>query len=123
MARELDIPIEVIGCPTVREASGLAMSSRNLRLSQEALDKAARLYTEKQSIADGLQQAEHLADLTERSSKRLLQDGFTEIEYLELASAIDLKPLDRPSEAARLCAAAWMDGIRLIDNIEIPAMN
>lgn len=123
MARDLDIPIEVIGCPTVREASGLAMSSRNLRLSQEALDKAARLYAEMQSIADGLQQGELLTDLTERSSQRLLQDGFTEIEYLELTSATDLKPLDRPSEAARLCAAAWMDGIRLIDNIEIPAMN
>ncbi|MCI5097026.1 MAG: pantoate--beta-alanine ligase [Rhodobacteraceae bacterium] len=123
MARDLDIPIEVIGCPTVREASGLAMSSRNLRLSQEALDKAARLYAEMQAIAAGLQQGEALADLVERASARLLQAGFSEIEYLELASATDLKPLDRPTEAARLCAAAWMDGIRLIDNIEIPALN
>ncbi len=123
MARDLDIPIEVIGCPTVREASGLAMSSRNLRLSQEALDKAARLYAEMQAIAAGLQQGEALADLVERASARLLQAGFSEIEYLELASATDLKPLDRPTEVARLCAAAWMDGIRLIDNIEIPALN
>jgi pantoate--beta-alanine ligase len=123
MARDLDIPIEVIGCPTVREASGLAMSSRNLRLSQEALDKAARLYAEMQAIAAGLQQGEALADLVGRASARLLQAGFSEIEYLELASATDLKPLDRPTEVARLCAAAWMDGIRLIDNIEIPALN
>lgn len=122
MARDLDIPIEVTGCPTVREPSGLAMSSRNLRLSAEGLDRAARLYALMQEVAARLAAGEAFSVLAGPARDALAAAGFADIEYFELRCEARLQQLDRPDRPARLFAAAWMDGIRLIDNIEIPAL-
>lgn len=119
MARDLDIPIEVIGCPTVREASGLAMSSRNLRLSPEGLEKAAHLSRVMQAAADGLKGGASFETLAGKAKLDLEQAGFVDIEYFDLRSATSLETLDRPTEPARLLAAAWMEGVRLIDNIAV----
>ena len=119
MARDLDIPIEVIGCPTVRESSGLAMSSRNLRLSPEGLEKAAYLSRVMQAAADGLKGGASFATLADKAKLDLEQAGFVDIEYFDLRSATSLETLDRPTEPRRLLAAAWMEGVRLIDNIAV----
>ncbi|WP_171175402.1 pantoate--beta-alanine ligase [Ruegeria sp. HKCCD8929] len=121
MARDLDIPTEVIGCPTVREASGLAMSSRNLRLSPEGLEVAAHLNAAMRSVAEALGRGEAFDEVAKHACAGLLEAGFSEVEYLDLRSAASLKPLGRASEPARLFAAALVEGIRLIDNIEVPA--
>ncbi|GAA4480990.1 pantoate--beta-alanine ligase [Gluconacetobacter asukensis] len=121
MAADLDIPIRVETCPTVREADGLAMSSRNRRLTgpgdrdharalPRALADAAR------AIADG--QSMDMVMATTRD--RLLAAGFSDVEYLELRREADLAPLARfDGQPARLLAAAWLAGVRLIDNVPV----
>ncbi|MFV1601394.1 MULTISPECIES: pantoate--beta-alanine ligase [unclassified Phaeobacter] len=123
MARDLDIPITVQGCATVREASGLAMSSRNMRLSAEALGKAGQLYPVLSDLAGQLRGGAEFGALVERARARLAAAGFGEIEYLDLRCAETLAPLVRPDRPARLLAAAWLDGIRLIDNIAVDQLN
>jgi pantoate--beta-alanine ligase len=123
MARDLDIPIEAIGCPTVREASGLAMSSRNMRLSAEALEKAGQLYPIMTGCADRLAAGESLAQIEPDARAALTAAGFGEIEYLDLRCADTLAPLQMPSRPARLLAAVWLDDVRLIDNIPVPQLS
>ncbi|WP_192964608.1 pantoate--beta-alanine ligase [Phycobacter azelaicus] len=122
MARDLDIPIEVIGCPTVREASGLAMSSRNMRLSVDALEKAGQLYPIMTDCAARLTAGEAFEKIEPDARAALDAAGFGEIEYLDLRCADTLAPLQTPTRPARLLAAAWLDGVRLIDNIPVPQL-
>ncbi|MCA0872534.1 pantoate--beta-alanine ligase [Seohaeicola saemankumensis] len=122
LVRDLDIPITVTACPTVREVSGLAMSSRNLRLSEQGLVNAAKLYPILQDIAVELAQDTRFAPLAERARLRLAEAGFGQIDYLDLRAEDDLGALDHPSRAARLFAAAHLEGVRLIDNIPVPAV-
>ncbi len=122
LVRDLDIPISVTACPTVREASGLAMSSRNLRLSEQGLVNAAKLYPILQDIAVELAQDARFAPLAERARLRLAEAGFGQIDYLDLRAEDDLSALDHPSRAARLFAAVHLEGVRLIDNVPVPAV-
>ncbi|WP_170336286.1 pantoate--beta-alanine ligase [Ruegeria arenilitoris] len=120
MARDLDIPIDVIGCPTVREPSGLAMSSRNLRLSPEGLTIAARKNTIMRELAERLPRGEPFAELAKEAEAALLDAGFTEVEYIDLRCAETLEALPHANRPARLFVTAWADGVRLIDNIAVP---
>lgn len=120
MARDLDIPIEIIGCDTVREANGLAMSSRNLRLSPDELERASALHRVMQDIAVQLAGGAALSTLRDDAQTKLKAAGFGDIEYLALCCQNTLQLLERPDRPACLLAAAWMGEIRLIDNIAIP---
>ncbi len=117
MARDLDIPIEVIGCPTVREPSGLAMSSRNMRLSPAATETAGQLNPMMEAAAARLRAGEDYAPLEAEMRARLRDLGFSEIEYIDLRCAEDLATMTRLDRPARMLVAAWLDGVRLIDNI------
>lgn len=119
MARDLDISTEVIGCPTVREPSGLAMSSRNQRLSPAGLEIAARKHAVMQRLADRLTAGEPFAPLVDGARADLTEAGFSEVEYIELRCADTLQSLPGANRPARLFVAAWADGIRLIDNIPV----
>ncbi|WP_027256748.1 pantoate--beta-alanine ligase [Leisingera aquimarina] len=123
MARDLDIPIEVVGCPTVREASGLAMSSRNLLLPKDGLAKAAALNAAMREAAVKASAGSPWAPLEAAARQALAEAGFGDVEYFDLRCAETLEALDTPTRPARLLAAAWMDGIRLIDNIEVLKLN
>ncbi len=123
MARDLDIPIEVIGCPTVREASGLAMSSRNMRLSAEALEKAGQLYPIMTDCAARLAAGEAFEQIEAEARAALQAAGFGEVEYLDLRCAEMLAPLQRPTRPSRLLAAVWLNDVRLIDNIPVPELS
>lgn len=119
LVRDLDIPTEIVGCATVREEDGLALSSRNVRLSETARNTAPRLYAILQDVADELRGGATAEAAIYTAKARIEQAGFTEVEYLELRAEDGLTPmtvLDRP---ARLLVAAWLDGVRLIDNIPI----
>lgn len=119
MARDLDIPIEVIGCPTVREPSGLAMSSRNMRLSPAATETAGQLNPMMEAAAGRLRAGEDYAPLEVEMRARLRDLGFSEIEYIDLRCAEDLATMTRLDRPARMLVAAWLDGVRLIDNIAV----
>ncbi|MCG7521115.1 pantoate--beta-alanine ligase [Ruegeria sp. Ofav3-42] len=119
MARDLDIPTEVVGCPTVREPSGLAMSSRNLRLSPEGLDIAANKHRIMRDLANALKDGAQFDQLAAKAEADLLAAGFTQVEYVQLRCAENLEPLSHATRPTRLFAAAWADGVRLIDNIPV----
>lgn len=121
MARDLDIPIEIVACPTVREEDGLAMSSRNMRLSlseRPAAPKlAAILFDAAARIAGGAP-----VDATLDTARlAIAAAGYGRIEYLELRGEDDLAPLHTLDRPGRLLVAAWLGETRLIDNVEIPA--
>lgn len=119
MARDLDIPIEVIACPTVREADGLALSSRNVRLSpaerQIAPKLAPTLFKAAEQMAEGASVSQVLA----QAKEAILAAGYDKVEYLELRSEEDLLPLAEFDRPARLLVAAWLGETRLIDNVQL----
>ncbi|HEY3081339.1 MAG TPA: pantoate--beta-alanine ligase [Chloroflexota bacterium] len=121
LARDLDIPIEVVGCPTVREADGLALSSRNVYLTSEQRPRAG-------ALSRGLRAAQVAHAAGERSGERLealilgelRQAGLT-VDYAAVVDADTLEPLDRVETTARALVAARLGTVRLIDNVPIPA--
>ena len=119
MAMDLNIPIEVVGCPTIREMDGLAMSSRNLLISDRARVKAPVLAEVMNEMQEALVSGASMSDLLEDAKAKIVNAGFNEVEYLDLRDGNDLSLLDRPVEGARLFAAAWLAGVRLIDNIAV----
>ncbi|WP_132996850.1 pantoate--beta-alanine ligase [Sulfitobacter sp. TCYB15] len=119
LARDLDLPIEVIGCPTIREEDGLAMSSRNLLLSDRARTWAPELHRAMEEMSEGLLAGGDLETLREAAVSRVERAGFTQVEYLDLRSADQLELMTTPNRPARLLAAAWLAGVRLIDNIAV----
>lgn len=121
LAIDLNLPISVIGCPTYRETDGLAMSSRNVRLTPQGRAQAPALYAELQRVAGELAAGKAMEDCEASARAAILAGGYTEVEYLELRGEAGLAPLSRPSEKARLLVAAWLDGVRLIDNVAIPS--
>lgn len=120
LARDLDLGVEVVGCPTIREIDGLAMSSRNLLLSDQARSRAAALNEVMEDMATRLGQGTALDDLLHDAKARLAAAGFAEIDYLEMRTNDTLALIDCATEPARLFAAAYMAGVRLIDNVDVP---
>ncbi|MCW1918586.1 pantoate--beta-alanine ligase [Rhodobacter sp. KR11] len=108
MVADLNIPVEVLGVPTLRDPDGLAMSSRNARLSAQARARAAALPLWMGRMAAGTPAHEAEAGL--------LAAGFDRVEYLAFHDAETLDA-PRPGHPRRLLAAAWLEGVRLIDNI------
>ncbi|MBI1274697.1 pantoate--beta-alanine ligase [bacterium] len=121
MVRDLDIPVSIQGVPTLREADGLALSSRNRYLSKEERAAAPALYKELQALRDAIHKGGKIADKQEQASKKLIKAGFAKVDYIGLADAESLEPLTawKPGQPARLLAAAWMGKARLIDNIAV----
>lgn len=119
MAKDLDIPIEVVGCPTVREADGLALSSRNVRLSPAERASAPKLAAILLDVARKLSGGLDAAPFIEVAKAAIVEAGYREVEYLELRSADDLKPMQRADREARLLAAAWLGDVRLVDNVVV----
>ncbi|HKN92836.1 MAG TPA: pantoate--beta-alanine ligase [Thermoleophilaceae bacterium] len=116
LVRDLNIPVEIRVCPTVREESGLALSSRNAYLSDEERERAA-------AISRGLRAAEDTVRAGERDAAKVLAAARAELdaaqiepEYLELRSADDLSPVERVNGSTLLAVAARVGRARLIDN-------
>ena len=115
---DLDFDIRLVGCPTVREADGLAMSSRNVRLTAEHRAQAAVL---RQSLSTAAAfYAAFGAEAAQRAGRELIADqsqGIT--EYFEVASLPDLQPVSQPEAGQRVavCLAVFFGEIRLIDNL------
>lgn len=120
MVRDLDVPVEIIGYPTVREADGLAMSSRNVRLTPEHRADAPR-------IRRALEGARSLLQFGERSGapflaaarKHLDESPFLKIDYLELVDAETLQPVGHIKRPAVLATAVFYGEVRLIDHVTL----
>jgi len=123
MTRDLDIPIGIIGCPTVREPDGLALSSRNVRLSAEERTVAPKLAALLSQTAKELSAHVEARFVLEAAKASILAAGFREVEYLELRSEAELSPLKRADRPARLLVAAWLGETRLIDNVFVPTVH
>lgn len=119
MVADLNIPVEIVGCETVREHDGLAMSSRNVRLDPLSRAQAPALHRILQRAAAAIRDGVPVAVQLATAREELRQAGFTEIEYVDLRDARNLLPVLSPEAPARLLAAAWIGGVRLIDNIAV----
>lgn len=118
MAEDLNMPIEIIGLPTVRESDGLAMSSRNNYLTPEQRAIAPRLQQVLQSTLKRLNSGEYenYIELQQWAMDQLNQQGF-KAEYIEIRRAIDLLPPNTEDTDLVLLASAWLGKARLIDNL------
>jgi len=119
MVRDLDIPVEIIGAPTVREADGLAMSSRNNYLTPEERKIAPALYRIISEIADKVRGGQHPIDQRPWAEAELTKAGFGAVDYLAVRDAETLEPVSDASRPARVLAAAWLGSTRLIDNVSV----
>jgi pantoate--beta-alanine ligase len=119
LVRDLNVPVEVVGCETIREGDGLAMSSRNVRLTVEGRAMAPVLYAAITRAAEDIR-AGHADRMAIREAAEAMRAaGFDRVEYIELRDAETLMPSDDPRRPRRMLAAAWVDGVRLIDNIPV----
>lgn len=121
VVRDLDFPIEIVPCPTVRESDGLAMSSRNQRLSPEERGIAPAMAQALGNAASRIAKGEPAAKPIAEARDSIAAAGFSKVEYLELRAEKDLRSLDRANEPARLLAAAHLGSVRLIDNVSVKA--
>ena len=120
LARDLDIPVAIAGAPTMREADGLAMSSRNAYLSPSERAIAASLNRELRELAQAVVRGEPCRAAEEHALRVLLENGFTSVDYVTVADAETLQPIERIGKLpARAFAAAWLRRTRLIDNVAI----
>lgn len=119
MARDLDIPVAIEGCPTVRENDGLAMSSRNAYLSADERRIAARLNHILHDAIKAVHAGAAIAATEAEAARHLLAAGFTSIDYIAIRDAQSLAPIADLARPARILAAAWLGKTRLIDNMAV----
>lgn len=120
MARDLFLPVEVVGAPTVREPDGLALSSRNAYLSQNARARARSLSRGLGHAARAFETGERRVGTLRDLVRREVVGSMDSVDYVELASADDVAVFadeDDVHGAAVLAVAARIDGTRLIDNV------
>jgi pantoate--beta-alanine ligase len=117
MVADLNIPAVIVGVPTVREANGLALSSRNAYLSPDERQQAVALPRALESARAAILGGTSVGDALESACSSLRQAGFSRIDYLALVDAVTLEPLDEPEGEMRLIAAAVIGTTRLIDNL------
>ncbi len=119
LVRDLNIPVQVVGCETIREADGLAMSSRNVRLTAAGRMKAPVLYTAITAAAEDIRAGQSDRMAIREAAEAIRAAGFDRVEYIELRDAETLMPSDDVTRPRRMLAACWLDGVRLIDNIPV----
>ena len=119
LVRDLDIPVTIAGCPTVREPDGLALSSRNAYLSNDERTAAPALH---QAICGVAQRAAHGADPQEAADeavRAVLAAGFSSVDYLTLRDAETLEAWPGLERPGRVVTAARLGKTRLIDNVPV----
>ena len=120
MVRDLDVPVEIIGYPTVREPDGLAMSSRNVRLTPEHRADAPRIRRALDGARSLLQFGERAAAPYLAAARKHLEDSpYLRIDYLELVDAETLQPVGHIKKPAVLATAVFYGDVRLIDHVTL----
>jgi len=120
MAADLDLELDIVGVPTVRDDQGLALSSRNAYLTEDELVRARALPRALGEAAAAIGRGEPVAGALAAAVVRLTEAGFAPIDYVALRDAETLVPIEMLGERpARLLAAARMGNARLIDNLAV----
>ena len=119
LARDLDFPVRIVGVATVRDADGLALSSRNAYLSGEERRVAPQLHRILSSLAQRLAGGAEAASFIAAGRVELERLGFCPVQYLELRDGETLVPVERVERPARILAAAFLGRTRLIDNVAV----
>jgi pantoate--beta-alanine ligase len=119
MVVDLGLGVEIVGMPTVRDADGLALSSRNAYLSADERKLAVALPAALNTAAAAIRSGEPVGTALAAAKQSLVDAGFLSIDYVALVDAATLEPLEAPGGAMRLIAAATIGGTRLIDNLAV----
>jgi pantoate--beta-alanine ligase len=119
MAKDLGLCDNVVGVPTVREADGLAMSSRNAHLTSGERSRAVALPAALRHARDAILAGTAVAGALRDAKQALVDAGFLRIDYFALVDAATLEPLDEPQGDMQLIVAAVIGGTRLIDNMPV----
>ena len=117
MAADLDMGVEILSIPIVREADGLAWSSRNLRLTGDERAAAAAIPTAVTEVVDAFGEGQRdVAQLRAIAERRLTDEPGATLDYVEVVDAITLHRLEQVDRPAVVLVAAWFGEVRLIDN-------
>lgn len=120
MVADLNLPVTVVGCPTVREADGLACSSRNQYLSEGERQQATVIYRALQAAKARFEQGDREAvELLMAVKQTLSSEAAVRLQYAELVDPQTLQPLDRVETTGLLAIAAYLGSTRLIDNLTL----
>jgi pantoate--beta-alanine ligase len=118
MARDLNFPVEIVACPIVREADGLAMSSRNAYLNREDRSRALVLQRSLQRAQQEFQAGEKIAAKLVLAAKEVFaSEPQVTLDYLEIVNPDTLDPVERISQKTLVAVAAYVGSTRLIDNV------
>jgi pantoate--beta-alanine ligase len=121
MTADLNIPVEIVGVPTVRDPDGLALSSRNALLSADGRKRAVALPNALEMARNDIRKGLEIAGVLQKAKQSLVDAGFLRIDYFALVDAGTLERIDSPKGAMRLIAAAVIGTTRLIDNVGVEA--
>jgi pantoate--beta-alanine ligase len=116
---DLAIPTDIIGAPTVREASGLALSSRNAYLSPAQKEQALTIIKVLKDMAEKFKSGMSIDKIETDATQRILSAGFDKVDYITIRDADSLLPPTASTKSYRILAAAWLGQTRLIDNIGV----
>ena len=120
VVRDLNIKCDVRGVPTVRNGIGLALSSRNSRLSTDRLEQASIIYSLLNEMANQARSNEtSTLTLQNHFNERMKSVSGTKVEYVEVVDSDSLLPATTAQNGTTICVAVWFDDVRLIDNISI----
>jgi pantoate--beta-alanine ligase len=119
LVADLDMPVEIIGGPIIREANGLAMSSRNVNLGADQWETSGRLNVVLNALSIELEQGMNVTEAMQAARAALLRAGFGSIDYLELCDAETLEPVQSLNSPSRILAAVRLGAVRLLDNMAV----
>ena len=122
LVKDLNFDVKIYTQKTVRNKSGLAMSSRNQRLSESSKIKAASIFKFLNEIKDEVKKnPQNLTEILQKKRQKLLENGFEKIDYLEIRQEKNLKLVKNFDEKilSRIFIAAYLQKVRLIDNIRL----
>jgi pantoate--beta-alanine ligase len=120
LVQQENLPVKIVGCPIIREASGLAMSSRNERLSEKALKEATLIYEQLKWMKAYYQELS-VSELIQAVEMAFDEHDVFTLEYVTVADSKTLRPFEdrRSSAEPRAFIAVWVEGVRLIDNMAL----
>ena len=119
MVAVLNLGVEIVGVPTVREPDGLALSSRNAYLSADERSRAVALSNALNDAAQAIRSGQAVNSVLEEARQLLIEAGFSRVDYFALVDAGTLEPLNAAAGEMRLIAAAVIGSTRLIDNMAV----